>query len=146
MLSKLAVRRLTKLADYMQALPKKAEAHFSMTRWFRRSGGHKIQDPSLALKNFDCGTVACAAGWACAIPAFKKAGLRMSTDKYGVDDIVFGEFRARGSHSNQFLSLRKFFDIDADAAKNLFNPLTDSPIKTPKQWAKHCRKFIKANT
>lgn len=48
-LSKLAVRRLTKLADFMEALPRDKKHGFDM--------GTYIDDGA-------CGTVCCALGWA----------------------------------------------------------------------------------
>ena len=60
-LSKLAVRRLTKLADYMDKLKPTPKAGFAIDAAYVSKRG--------------CGFVACAGGWATKIPAFRKAGL-----------------------------------------------------------------------
>ncbi len=59
--------RLEVLADFLEALdPKQIRMDF----WFD-----------------ECGTVACAGGWACRIPEFQAAGLRTSYDPSRADDI-----------------------------------------------------------
>ncbi len=103
-LSKLAVRRLTKLADFMQALPRAENKRFDM--------GYSVSD---------CGSPACAAGWGETIKSFKRAGYSFGTSE-------------------------KFFDIPMDQWSELFSGDLRETIKTPKQWAAHCRKFIRENT
>lgn len=127
MLSKLAVRRLTKLADYMDGLPKSANEHFDMgALWFEHEGAHKHKLPQIldrsALRH--CGTTACAAGWAAVMPEFKKQGFGLTRD---------GRF---------LIERREFFDIDVYQDDALF---FYAPANTPKQWAKHCRKFLREN-
>ena len=111
-LSKLAIRRLTKLANYMAGLPKRAEKHFNM----RDVGptGHVTKTQMLR-----CGSSACAMGWAATIPSFKRAGW-----------------------TSGWLNEREFFEINRTQAEELFY---DMNIETPKQWAGHCRKFIREN-
>jgi hypothetical protein len=67
MLSKLAVRRLTKLADYMADLPPEANKHFHMAG----AGPLVLHGKRDLLK---CGSSACAMGWAATIPSFRRAG------------------------------------------------------------------------
>lgn len=67
MLSKLAVRRLTKLADYMDSLPASANEHFDI---YSR-GPLRLSGKRDLLK---CGTPACAMGWAGTIRSFRRAG------------------------------------------------------------------------
>lgn len=113
MLSALAVRRLTKLADYMHGLPKSAEKHFDMC----------VVGPTGRVTKkmlLSCNTSACAMGWAATIPSFRKAGW---TDGW-------------------IMSEERFFDIDYTSARHLFYT---ADLKTPKEWAAHCRKFIKEN-
>lgn len=105
-LSALAVRRLTKLADYMHRLQLNRKRKFDMARW---------------LSEDECGTVACAAGWATKVPSLRKEGFRL----------------------HQFYSseIAKFFGV----YWGLFDSSLAGKIKTPKQWARHCRRFIKEN-
>jgi hypothetical protein len=133
MLSKLAVRRLTKLADYLDSLPRSQRKHFDMRKWFSHTGNHEHEigehvKPG-ALKH--CGTTACALGWAATVPSFYKAGLRIPTG------IAGGSWEPIGIAS-------EFFEIEEnDAAVLFFDCAVD--IRSPKQWAKHCRKFLRDN-
>lgn len=131
-LSKLAVRRLTKLADYMAKLPKSAERHFNMRYWFLHDGADHFHDVGAYITptvlKF-CGTSACAMGWAATIPSFKKAGLVVEAVK---------------SSAKPFDRGMKFFDLSAYHFLELFG--SDNNDKTPKTWAKRCRAFIKANS
>ncbi len=104
-LSKLAVRRLTKLVDFMQELPPESKKKFNMSD----------------MVFHGCGTSACAAGWAETIPSFKRGGYT-----YWNGDIYLG--------------------IDMNQWSHLFSEELALRIRTPKQWAAHCRKFIKANS
>lgn len=134
MLSKLAVRRLTKLADFMDALPPSARKHFDMSGWLQHEGKDHHQFGSFIEPEYPltCGTTACAAGWAATIPSFRKAGFKMLVGK--------------NNYGNWPL-IHSFFDINADDSEELFAyNATNEMNKTPGQWAKHCRKFIKANT
>ncbi|SRR5260221_4144024 len=112
MLSKLAVRRLTKLADYMDGLPKEANEHFDMGS----AGPLKLSGKGDLLK---CGTTACAMGWAATITSFRRAGW----------DSGWGREE-------------RFFDVSSEGARYLFY----SVVRTPKQWAKRCRRFLSKNT
>jgi len=67
--SAVRTRRLTRLADYLAALPKTKK--FDMSTWGEHFGDH---DP--AEQNY-CGTQACALGHAAMIPAFRKQGLKI---------------------------------------------------------------------
>lgn len=133
-LSKLAVIRLTKLADFMDALPRKAWKHFDMEYWLAQDGEdhHKFGDYIEPSHTGDCGTTACAAGWAATIPSFRRAGFKL---------IV-----SRTSWSN-WGRIEKFFDLPGTESEQVFGASNARQlgIKTPKQWAKHCRKFIRAN-
>lgn len=132
MLSKLAVRRLTKLANYMDKLPEEQAKRFDMFNWFGHYGEHEVKSKSRAFIKRDCGTKACAAGWACTMPEFKRAGLKIDRD----DQPTY-----KKHHS--WSAVQKFFDLHEVHAESIFNA---SSIYTPKQWAKHCRKFIRDNT
>lgn len=148
MLSKLAVRRLTKLADYMQRLPAPKARHFEMYEWFTHKeeeiglsnivkGVHGIQTAADVRRAvpIECGMAACAFGWATMMPAFKKAGLTVILD----GPTAYPSFRGQRA----FDAASAFFHIGKTQAEALFNP-HPSP-KSPKTWAKHCRKFLREN-
>lgn len=141
-LSKLAVRRLTILADYMDALPRSAAKHFDMEYFAAHKG---LDDHGLygkILKAGDlatCGTVACAFGWACTIPSFKRAGLNLQLrGDFGA--AYFGEYSA----GQNLIAAEKFFDIKYRDANHLFGHWV--PVRTPKQWAARCRKYLLRNS
>lgn len=137
-LSKLAVRRLTKLADYMERLPKSAGRHFNMGSWFAHEGLHDhglspkqtITKRELSL----CGTTACALGWAATCPAFQRLGLGLRAD-----DTVLLNGRVRDFPEIS----RKVFDFDySEGFEDLFIYMY---ADTPKEWAEKCRKFLRDN-
>lgn len=129
-LSRLAVKRLTKLADFMESVPRH---RFSMERWFWHKGRHShLIGPTVTRKALEhCETTACALGWAATIPLFRRAGLAIQTNLGGTEAPLLGA--------------TDVFDIDYSAARELFYSDIEK-IKTPKQWAKHCRRFIRENT
>lgn len=127
MLSKLAIRRLTKLADFMDSLPKEANKHFDMGAWLWKKEG-PYPDEIGPKDPWKCGATACALGWAATVPDFRKRGLRVAP------------YRGCGN----LAAASDFFDIEQYQCDKLFSGriLAD----TPKQWAKRCRKFIKENS
>lgn len=60
------LRRLLKLADFLDALP---PARFDYGVWVRSDWQ--------GSSDLSCGTAACALGWATTIPEFRKMGLRL---------------------------------------------------------------------
>lgn len=138
MLSKLAVRRLTKLADYMDGLPRSANKHFNMRAWFIHEGldDHGLlPTQSITKRELNlCGTTACALGWAAMCPTFKRLGLGLRAD----DSVLL-----KGRNRSFEVISKKVFDLPYyDGFEDLFIYLD---VNTPKQWAKHCRKFLRAN-
>ena len=135
MLSKKAVRRLTKLADYMDSLPPEARKHFHMSDWFKHDGLHPLRGKILTRRHMnDCGTTACALGWAATMPAFQKLGLT-----YNLVGIPW-----QGFHEPIGRAM-KIFDIDDSVANDLFSADLSIFIHTPKQWARYCRQVIRKN-
>jgi hypothetical protein len=142
-LSKLAVRRLTKLADFMAKLPAPKAQHFDMYEWFTHNRSHVIggEHGISSAKDIKeetilkCGMAACAFGWATMVPSFRKAGLTVSME----NNIAYPTFRGHLA----FEAAKDFFDIEHSEVHTLFG--LDGGDKTPKQWAKRCREFIKEN-
>lgn len=86
--------RLLRLADFLDGLPPKK---FCIVGWGRKYSG--------------CGTVACAAGWACLIPEFVADGL------HRFDESNFMPMY-KECLGNKALAL--FFDIDGEKVYDLF--------------------------
>jgi hypothetical protein len=135
-LSKLAVRRLTKLADFLAALPKDAKKKFWMGRWFDHNEEHEHKFGEF-IKPGDlkhCGTTACALGWAATIPSLYRAGLRIKHYPAGF----------RGTDA-PVKTAAEFFNIDMGEAMYLFFDVAENENMTPKQWAAVCRNFVSEN-
>jgi len=137
-LSRKARGRLAKLIEYMANLPASANKHFSMDAWIKHVGkdhAHfKAGEEITRAHLHRCGTAACAAGWGCTIPSFRKAGLKLVYDGTFVGNIVFGGFEAGNA-------LVEFFDIHEDLMSELFG--ADHGDVSPKAWAKRARALIK---
>lgn len=142
-LSKLAVRRLTKLADFMDALPKMATEHFNMGAFINHHGDHDIPSGPVTRETLlDCGTTACAFGWAATCPPFVKAGLQMRPFK---ERLGYAQFRIGNGRwtADEGPIIRRFFDVSQVHAYALFG--AQMQITSPKQWARMCRQFIRDN-
>ena len=127
-------RRLLKLADFLDRLPPK---RFNYATWV---GGDWD-----GRQDLSCGTTACALGWACTIPAFRRLGLRLSS--YGVPILLRG-----GTITHETAAAAFIFKIDQTHASYLFCPdyhlfserLPRSPGRraSPREVAAHIRRFV----
>lgn len=95
-------RLLRLLSDFLRTVP---PDRFDLDYWASAAGGRRTFAPDA------CGTTACAIGWACTLPAFNAAGLRLDgvnpsyLDQDGFErrgwaaaDRVFGISRWETSH------------------------------------------------
>lgn len=128
-------RNLLKLATFLEKLPR---ARFDYDTFVGKDWKGK--------KDLSCGTTACAIGWATTIPAFRKAGLRLTAH-----GIVIG-----ASHIDEAAGLDLFAitDFEWDYLFLPSNTLPDTfPGKvvppqgpdgraTAKAVAKHIRRFV----
>ncbi len=83
-------RRLLKLAAFLDTVP---DSKFSYSNWAapaRDGDGYRPKGKAvLTAKPIECNTVACALGWATAIPSLRKLGLGLSLDReYGTNYVV----------------------------------------------------------
>lgn len=126
-------KRLLKLAAVLKTVPAK---HFDMGHW----AGGEYDEEGVQLEAGKslfgakgqgtpktCGTTACAMGWACTIPEFKSAGLKMR----GFNPTF------RGEHS--FRAAAEFFDLTPYEVDYLFGAENE---RTPKQEAAVILKFV----
>lgn len=102
-------RRLLTLARFLET--KVPADKFNMGHWMMVQNGETLS----CQKAGDCGTAACAIGWAATIPAFAEAGLKIRPawrfSSYGV--VAFaGEI--------EFEAVAAFFDISEPEAEHLF--------------------------
>jgi hypothetical protein len=121
-------KRLLKLADFLDALPRES---FNLATWFRET---------------DCGTVACAAGWACTIPAFKRAGLRIakSESPHHAPQVIPTLTDAAGETYFGFDACAEFFGLLMGDSYHLFGPdeYRTGRRTTPKAVAKRIRAIV----
>lgn len=145
-LSKVSKNRLTKLIDFMAKLPNEAKKHFNMKSWVMHQGEwadvlghHGIKKASDVDRKalIQCGMSACALGWGCTIPSFKRAGLRLA-EKEGFRGIYL-EPVYQGSHDLD--AAKSFFRIHAWKADALFGSENLDP--SPREWAKRARKLVR---
>lgn len=113
-------RRLLKLADFLDELPKSKK--FEMRWW-----ADDITDDGRPA----CGTSACAAGWAACIPSFRRAGYKLSREWIGPTP----SFQGRIGDG----AIEKFFDIGVGAVRTLFG--SHNP-NSPKAAARRIRKLV----
>jgi hypothetical protein len=92
-------KRLLTLAKFLRTVPKK---RFNMGFWAAGKFCGKVNEP----EHNQCGTAACAMGWACTIPEFRRAGLKLIDSRFddGYSIPVYKE------HA-EFDAARKFFGL-----------------------------------
>lgn len=129
--------RLLKLADFLETLPRK---RFDYDTW--------VGNDWKGAPDLSCGTTACALGWATTMPELRAEGLHLSgTPTYGW--VTHEPTGATGEDAAM-----EVFGLDYDEAVYLFCPLSDHPnptvkrdapaeMATPKQVAKHIRRYVK---
>lgn len=97
--------RLLKLAEKLDTVP---EDRFDLSSW--------ADDRFMPG---DCGTTACAVGWACTIPEFNEAGLRLVYSPSG----PFPQFVTSEVNYQWFTAAEKFFDLNFGEADYLFSSM-----------------------
>ncbi len=131
-------RRLLKLADFLDKLP---PDKFDFSKWVGNDWQGK--------PNLSCGTRACALGWGCTIPSFRKAGLvlKPNPDTYSDYKFIPGLKGNESGLDGTYRAGRVIFGLVRSEFKRLFT--TDSEIShlndnaSSKQVAKEIRKFVK---
>lgn len=134
-----AKRRVLKLIEFMEKLPRSANKHFDMDTWCSHDGeGHEHLKPGDVVAQSDvmaCGTTACAAGWAATMPYFRRLGLELRWD--GFDAAMY----VNGRPDVMFSKIPGLFKLSHDQADDLFSAMNSD--RTPKQWARRARKLLK---
>lgn len=139
-----AQRRLRILANYLAKLPPKAEKHFDLNRFFWMRSGivyGTVINRAIIMKN--CGTTACALGWAATIPSFQSLGLELvviTSSTYF--RFAKTSFKLNGQSYNPFIIAQKFFDLDENQALLIFGA-GDSDYLSLKKYVKLLRKYLK---
>lgn len=121
--------RLLKLAAILDKVPRK---HFDIQTYFHGDVAQPHQ----------CGTTACAMGYAALDRGFKRAGLKLVKREYNA-----GEYTVRYGIDEGVTVAKKFFQIDYNEADSLFGGMgylygRDSYAVTPKMVARKIRKLV----
>lgn len=122
---KIQSKRLLRLADFLDTVPR---SRLRMGRWTNTC--------DVNLKT--CGTVACAFGWACTIPYFRRLGLKI-TD--GGEYLADKEPTFKGETG--YAAAEEFFQISYGAARFLFSPHAYKYEPRPTTVANRIRRFVK---
>lgn len=133
-------RRLETLIRFMEKLPRTANKHFNMGTFFSHFGraSHPDVGGTLSLKGmFDCGTSACALGWASVCPSLRKQGFSMRITCRDAEARWIFCINGRVSR-NAFDAAERFFGLSQFESRELF--ATDAA--TPKAWARKARKLV----
>ena len=105
-------RRLSRLSAFLRTLPKSA---FAIGSWVNAVSDTEEAYHMTPKKALECGTTACAFGWAAALPENRRAGLRI------VGDRRFMEIEFKGKHSIEAAQL--FFQLESEElAETFFMP------------------------
>lgn len=130
-------KRLLKLADFLQTLPRQK---FDFAVVARERGKPMLE--ALKAGKTECGTVACALGWA---PAVFPRHLKWERPYWSGETALEINFRnASSSYAQTFPVAERFFGLTEDEAQRLFEPSV-SPLgyrATSKRVAKAIRQFV----
>lgn len=121
-------RRLLKLAAFLVKVPRE---RFDFSLWISADW-----EGAVAIDQ-SCGAVACAAGWATAIPEFKELGLELKRQAH-IPYFVPTYLEAVAD-----MALSQFFGVSDQSIHHLFYPGALAAGATPEQAAKHIRAFVK---
>ncbi len=137
-------KRLLKLADFLEALPRK---RFNFASY--------VGDDWAGKQDLSCGTTACALGWAASMPEFRRLGLRFKgTPAYDDDGhaitadggvgLVDDEYADEEEASAIVFGLTDDQHAELFIPENEFGPSSNLPKEaTPKQVAKNIRAKVK---
>ncbi len=107
--------RLRTLAKYLKTVP---DEHFYLGSWTEIDGG-KIKNGQIS--KVGCKTTACAMGWACSIPEFRRDGLRLEKVTLGGGFYKVETLVPVYKNCEEFKAAAEFFDIGMSNAMYLFS-------------------------
>ena len=117
----LAVTRLLRLAQFLEdEVPAK---NFNVSSWYAARGRTKDGEDSTitTVKKNECGTTACACGWAATIPEFVSDGFTLRGNEAG-SSIRFIEYYDADEDETYsgFQAAEQFFNISSEDTYHLF--------------------------
>jgi len=116
---------LETLKEFLKTVPREK---FNLSVW-RDCANREIFISDDYLKN-ECGTVACAMGWAATLPEFKEAGL-----EYSSATICYTNPKDKRDGEFSFDAIKRVFKFHHhNTSKNLFSKLYYGSDSTPPDW------------
>lgn len=147
-LSRKARTRILKLADYMSRRSRSLAPHFDMEHFFDHQSGadafaqeiEKGAGDRITEKDMhNCGTSACAFGYAPFAGVDPKLESRLTPDGFGGLQQAF-YYNNRKIRGTSFRAALRIFDVNHKQGTYLFS--AHEFITTPAQWAKRARRFV----
>jgi hypothetical protein len=134
---------LLHIARFMRRLPRDADEHFVMESWFEHNGSQHLEGGLLHGKPVEnltskdllnCGTTACAAGWAASMPAIKALGFCLRPGAVLIGESS-GSVQIAYAGKIEWDAIEAFFgDVPEDDLDRLFMDVADC-ASTPADWA-----------
>lgn len=132
-------KRLEKLAEFLDTLPRQK---FNFEEFVREEG--KPMAEALKAGTYSCGTAACALGWTPAVFPRLVRWVKDATGRTRIADVAGGQLTERALG-------QELFGLSESETVTLFYPKTHwvlpgvlPPSATPKQVARHIRRFLKS--
>ena len=127
-------QRLLFLAAFLDTVN---EDRFNLETWRRGEYVHVITDEVLL---HDCGTTACAVGWACSLPEFRELGLGFHEYYPTLETDDLGRLHT-------WDAVERFFDLDSAESSYLFiYTQYSSTNSAPRDVADRIREFVMERT
>ena len=139
--------RLLRLADFLDTVP---DERFDFGVWAGQDWGGKA--------DLSCGTVACALGWATALPEFQALGMRLARAGDGNIAVTTSRAKPIATWIASVEAADAVFGLDDDEVEHQFTPTDDeeedlddddygsdgrlSSDAGPRDVAEHIRRFL----
>lgn len=140
------IERLRTLYSVIAGIPSKV---IEMDRW--RVGPHQENSDKKFIRSavktitkneksnpYDCGTSACALGWACAYPEFKAQGLKFKNGSPSFREASVDSW----GWQDGFEVGSKFFGISHTEASHLFVPVSNNDVDHKKVFLNRLRSLL----
>lgn len=132
------IERLKTLANFLRNLD---EMVFSISQWYdaiMSKSVNNITRPDAVEFAHECGSTACALGWAVTIPEFKEAGLTLSI--IGAEPFTYPTPYFEGFGG--YVAASKFFSIPQSISQNFFGPSAYEGEPSPKDVAARIEVYL----
>jgi len=126
---------LNRWADFLEDVP---SGNFDMNSW--KEGYNSL---NINKMDGECGTTACAGGWATVIPQFKRRGLHLEREGQSDEKLIVAFEDANRCHYTHMLAISEFFNIEDDDADWICDPVRYPPSFRKQHVISRIRKIAK---